>query len=317
MPSVRASSIVVEMRKPCSFASSRLRSFFDLLDVDAGDAEVGEVVLVADHVAVEEAAGDVVGVRQVPVHAEHTTATFFAAGLVRFGGRVRGESAVPIGGVGHGERRRGTRGGCACGSSWRRHEPRNAARWIARPLTRSRLADSILQSIHGRSACGSIYTSCQTSPLPGHCPMHRLAPASLVCFSVDLPSAEDWPGWRGPRSDGTVTDTGFPLTWSATENVKWKTATARHRPLVADREQGEGLRHGVRRGREEARAVLRRPHDRQDPLGEDRGRLRPGEEAQREQLGQFHARRRRRTRLHHLPRQAADCASTATTSPAT
>ena len=35
-------------------------------------------------------------------------------------------------------------------------------------------------------------------------------------------SAEDWPGWRGPRGDGTVTDTGFPLNWTATENVKWK-----------------------------------------------------------------------------------------------
>jgi outer membrane protein assembly factor BamB len=36
--------------------------------------------------------------------------------------------------------------------------------------------------------------------------------------------AEDWPGWRGPRADGTVTDKGFPLTWSRTENVKWKLA---------------------------------------------------------------------------------------------
>ena len=36
-------------------------------------------------------------------------------------------------------------------------------------------------------------------------------------------AAEDWPGWRGPRADGTVADTGFPLTWTATENVRWKT----------------------------------------------------------------------------------------------
>lgn len=34
--------------------------------------------------------------------------------------------------------------------------------------------------------------------------------------------AEDWPGWRGPRSDGTVTDQGFPWKWTATDNVKWK-----------------------------------------------------------------------------------------------
>jgi outer membrane protein assembly factor BamB len=35
-------------------------------------------------------------------------------------------------------------------------------------------------------------------------------------------AAEDWPGWRGPRRDGTVTDKGFPLTWSPTESIKWK-----------------------------------------------------------------------------------------------
>jgi outer membrane protein assembly factor BamB len=36
-------------------------------------------------------------------------------------------------------------------------------------------------------------------------------------------NAENWPVWRGPRGDGTVIDTGFPLKWSATENVTWKT----------------------------------------------------------------------------------------------
>ena len=58
---------------------------------------------------------------------------------------------------------------------------------------------------------------------------------SLVVL-VSLVSAEDWPGWRGPRSDGTVTDTGFPLTWTATENVKWKTAlpgTGHSSPVIS------------------------------------------------------------------------------------
>jgi outer membrane protein assembly factor BamB len=54
---------------------------------------------------------------------------------------------------------------------------------------------------------------------------------------VALPTpAEDWPGWRGPRADGTVTDTGFPLNWSATENVKWKTelpGTGHSSPVVS------------------------------------------------------------------------------------
>ena len=57
--------------------------------------------------------------------------------------------------------------------------------------------------------------------------MSRFA-AAFVCtlilaFTLSQAHAEDWPGWRGPRADGTVTDTGFAATWSATENVKWKT----------------------------------------------------------------------------------------------
>src|SRR5688572_16022386 len=36
--------------------------------------------------------------------------------------------------------------------------------------------------------------------------------------------AEDWPGWRGPRGDGTSRETNLPTTWSDTENVAWKVA---------------------------------------------------------------------------------------------
>jgi outer membrane protein assembly factor BamB len=35
--------------------------------------------------------------------------------------------------------------------------------------------------------------------------------------------AEEWPGWRGPRLDGTSTDRNIPIRWSETENVVWKT----------------------------------------------------------------------------------------------
>src|SRR5262245_47944447 len=45
---------------------------------------------------------------------------------------------------------------------------------------------------------------------------------SLV-FLTSTVRAEDWPGWRGPRGDGTSSDKGLPRTWSATENVRWKT----------------------------------------------------------------------------------------------
>jgi outer membrane protein assembly factor BamB len=36
--------------------------------------------------------------------------------------------------------------------------------------------------------------------------------------------AENWPAWRGPTGDGVCTEKGVPLTWSPTENVKWKAA---------------------------------------------------------------------------------------------
>jgi outer membrane protein assembly factor BamB len=42
----------------------------------------------------------------------------------------------------------------------------------------------------------------------------------LVCAA----SAEEWPAWRGPRGDGTSLETGIPLTWNTTKNVRWKTA---------------------------------------------------------------------------------------------
>jgi outer membrane protein assembly factor BamB len=35
--------------------------------------------------------------------------------------------------------------------------------------------------------------------------------------------AENWPGWRGPRGDGTSNEKNVPLTWSETSNILWKT----------------------------------------------------------------------------------------------
>ncbi len=35
--------------------------------------------------------------------------------------------------------------------------------------------------------------------------------------------AENWPGWRGPRGDGTSTESVVPTTWSETEHIAWKT----------------------------------------------------------------------------------------------
>lgn len=43
----------------------------------------------------------------------------------------------------------------------------------------------------------------------------------VFCFTIDV-SAENWPNWRGPRNDGTSTETDLPTKWSKTENVKWR-----------------------------------------------------------------------------------------------
>lgn len=44
-----------------------------------------------------------------------------------------------------------------------------------------------------------------------------------VLFITSLCPAGDWPAFRGPRGDGTTDAKNVPVTWSATEHVKWKT----------------------------------------------------------------------------------------------
>src|SRR5437660_1636975 len=65
----------------------------------------------------------------------------------------------------------------------------------------------------------------------------RTTAAALGLFALcGLAAAEDWPGWRGPRADGTVADSGYPLAWTATQNVRWKTAipgTGHSSPVVS------------------------------------------------------------------------------------
>jgi outer membrane protein assembly factor BamB len=51
-----------------------------------------------------------------------------------------------------------------------------------------------------------------------------------------LASAADWPAWRGPRGDGTTPETAFPITWSDTENIRWRTplpAAGHSSPVVS------------------------------------------------------------------------------------
>ena len=50
----------------------------------------------------------------------------------------------------------------------------------------------------------------------------RALSALALLLAAGVAAADDWPGWRGPRADGTVADKGYPFTWSAADNVKWK-----------------------------------------------------------------------------------------------
>jgi outer membrane protein assembly factor BamB len=55
---------------------------------------------------------------------------------------------------------------------------------------------------------------------------HRIPLQAAVFFvcqiCVLVASAENWPAWRGPEGNGYCRERNLPLTWSATENVRWK-----------------------------------------------------------------------------------------------
>jgi len=51
-----------------------------------------------------------------------------------------------------------------------------------------------------------------------------VALVSCMLFVAGELRAENWPGWRGPRGDGTSLEKETPVRWSDTENVAWKVA---------------------------------------------------------------------------------------------
>jgi outer membrane protein assembly factor BamB len=54
--------------------------------------------------------------------------------------------------------------------------------------------------------------------------MRLLFFSSLTIVLSPAPiNAENWPGWRGPRGDGTSHEKNPPLAWSETTNLRWKT----------------------------------------------------------------------------------------------
>jgi outer membrane protein assembly factor BamB len=49
-----------------------------------------------------------------------------------------------------------------------------------------------------------------------------LAALLLACVSISTALAENWPQWRGPQGTGISSESGLPLKWSPTENIRWK-----------------------------------------------------------------------------------------------
>jgi outer membrane protein assembly factor BamB len=48
--------------------------------------------------------------------------------------------------------------------------------------------------------------------------------AALILLVIAVSArAENWPQWRGPRTDGTSLETEIPTQWSSTDHVRWKT----------------------------------------------------------------------------------------------
>ena len=67
-------------------------------------------------------------------------------------------------------------------------------------------------------------------PKPSRCfPLLYLVAGLALCGSARILTRADWPEFRGPTGDGHAlassakTPAGFPLHWSETNNVKWKT----------------------------------------------------------------------------------------------
>lgn len=53
-----------------------------------------------------------------------------------------------------------------------------------------------------------------------------LSLSTVGLVSTGPVQAENWPGWRGPRGDGTSSETGVPTVWDGAkgENIAWKVA---------------------------------------------------------------------------------------------
>jgi outer membrane protein assembly factor BamB len=53
-------------------------------------------------------------------------------------------------------------------------------------------------------------------------PSRLLLPLLLLGTTSGVSGADNWPQFRGPTGDGQATAKNLPLTWSETENIRWK-----------------------------------------------------------------------------------------------
>ncbi len=75
------------------------------------------------------------------------------------------------------------------------------------------------------TAVGVLLLACLAAPRPVAQEAGRSAAAPEVPVSLVMPGGDAlkyWPFWRGPSGQGLVASTGYPDTWSDTENVIWK-----------------------------------------------------------------------------------------------
>ena len=54
--------------------------------------------------------------------------------------------------------------------------------------------------------------------------LSMIALSTLIAIDMNVVQAENWPGWRGPRGDGTSLESSAPTQWDATtgEGLAWK-----------------------------------------------------------------------------------------------
>ena len=85
----------------------------------------------------------------------------------------------------------------------------------------------IIQVAEGVTSQPSCQPRKHTAPPNLPSPVMKPAPFLIQVLSVMLTcavTAAPWPGWRGADGSGICAETDLPLKWSATGQVKWKTA---------------------------------------------------------------------------------------------